>query len=132
MQLLVTAGDNPERLKSSAAFAHLCGVAPVPASSGRTTRHRLNRGDVERHANAALYRITLCRLDTTTPPAPTGPDVQPNRNPPKTSSAASSATSSARSTKPSEQTSTSALDLHRSIPWNSPSVHARPYAVVPA
>ena len=66
-QLLVTAGDNPERLKSSAAFAHLCGVAPVPASSGRTTRHRLNRGG-DRHANAALYRITLCRLrhdDTT-------------------------------------------------------------------
>ena len=67
VQLLVTAGDNPERLKSSAAFAHLCGVAPVPASSGRTTRHRLNRGG-DRHANAALYRITLCRLrhdDTT-------------------------------------------------------------------
>jgi transposase len=43
-QLLVTAGDNPARLRSEAAFAHLCGVAPIPASSGRTHRHRLNRG----------------------------------------------------------------------------------------
>jgi transposase len=60
-QLLVTAGDNPERLASSAAFAALCGVAPIPASSGKTTRHRLNRGG-DRAANCALYRITLCRL----------------------------------------------------------------------
>jgi transposase len=43
-QLLVTAGDNPQRLRSEAAFAHLCGAAPIPASSGRTDRHRLNRG----------------------------------------------------------------------------------------
>lgn len=42
--LLVTAGDNPERLRSESAFAHLCGVAPVPASSGKTVRYRLNRG----------------------------------------------------------------------------------------
>jgi transposase len=60
-QLLVTAGDNPDRLASSAAFAALCGVAPIPASSGKTTRHRLNRGG-DRAANCALYRITLCRL----------------------------------------------------------------------
>ena len=60
-QLLVTAGDNPERLRNEAAFAHLCGVAPIPASSGRTHRHRLNRGG-DRAANAALYRITICRL----------------------------------------------------------------------
>ncbi|GED88725.1 IS110 family transposase [Streptomyces sp. 6-11-2] len=60
-QLLVTAGDNPDRLRSEAAFAMLCGVAPLPASSGRTHRHRLNRGGV-RAANAALYRIVLCRL----------------------------------------------------------------------
>jgi transposase len=60
-QLLVTAGDNPERLRHEAAFAHLCGVAPIPASSGKTTRHRLNRGG-DRAANAALYRIVLCRL----------------------------------------------------------------------
>ena len=60
-QLLVTAGDNPQRLHSDAAFAALCGVAPVPASSGRTNRHRLNRGG-DRQANAALYRVVLSRL----------------------------------------------------------------------
>jgi len=60
-QLLVTAGDNPHRLRSEAAFAMLCGAAPLPASSGRTHRHRLNRGG-DRQANAALYRIVLCRL----------------------------------------------------------------------
>jgi hypothetical protein len=60
-QLLVTAGDNPERLRSEAAFAMLVGVAPLPASSGRTHRHRLNRGG-DRQANAALYRIVCCRL----------------------------------------------------------------------
>jgi transposase len=43
-QLLLTAGDNPERLQSEASFASLCGVSPVPASSGKTVRHRLNRG----------------------------------------------------------------------------------------
>jgi transposase len=43
-QLLLTAGDNPERLKSDASFAALCGVSPIPASSGKTIRHRLNRG----------------------------------------------------------------------------------------
>jgi transposase len=60
-QLLVTAGDNPQRLRSEAAFAALCGVSPIPASSGRTHRHRLNRGG-DRQANAALYRVVLCRL----------------------------------------------------------------------
>jgi transposase len=60
-QLLVTAGQNPHRLRSEAAFAMLCGAAPLPASSGRTHRHRLNRGG-DRQANAALYRIVLCRL----------------------------------------------------------------------
>jgi transposase len=61
-QLLVTAGDNPDRIGSEAAFAHLCGAAPIPASSGKTTgRHRLNRGG-DRAANAALYRIVMCRL----------------------------------------------------------------------
>lgn len=61
-QLLTTAGDNPERITTSAAFAMLCGVAPLPANSGKTTnRHRLNRGG-DRHANTALYRIAICRL----------------------------------------------------------------------
>jgi transposase len=61
--LLVTAGDNPERLRSEASWAHLCGVTPIPASSGKTTRHRLNRGG-DRHANAALYRIVLTRMSS--------------------------------------------------------------------
>jgi transposase len=60
-QLLITAGDNPDRLDSDAAFSHLCGASPIPASSGRTHRHRLNRGG-DRAANAALYRIVLCRM----------------------------------------------------------------------
>ena len=59
--LLVAAGDNPGRLKSEAAFAHLCGVAPLEASSGKVTRHRLNRGG-NRQANHALYQIVLSRL----------------------------------------------------------------------
>jgi hypothetical protein len=60
-QLLVTAGDNPDRLRSEAAFAMLCGAAPLPASSGKTNRHRLNRGG-DRHANCALWRVVMSRL----------------------------------------------------------------------
>lgn len=60
-QLLLTAGDNSERLRSEAAFAALCGVSPVPASSGRITRHRLNRGG-DRAANSALHIIAIGRL----------------------------------------------------------------------
>ena len=59
--LLVTAGDNPERLRSEAAWAHLCGVAPIEASSGKVTRHRLDRGG-DRSANQALWRIVMTRL----------------------------------------------------------------------
>ena len=59
--LLTTAGSNPERLKSEAAFAALCGVSPVPASSGKTNRYRLNRGG-DRKANAAIHRIVIVRL----------------------------------------------------------------------
>jgi transposase len=59
--LLITAGDNPERLRSEAAFAALCGTSPIPASSGKTNRHRLNRGG-DRRANAALHRIAVVRL----------------------------------------------------------------------
>ena len=59
--LLVAAGSNPDRLHSEAAFASLCGVNPIPASSGKTNRHRLNRGG-DRQANAALYRIVVVRL----------------------------------------------------------------------
>jgi transposase len=59
--LLVAAGDNPERLRSNACFSMLCGASPIQASSGKTQRHRLNRGG-DRQANAALYRIVIARL----------------------------------------------------------------------
>ena len=58
---LVAAGDNPDRLRNEASFAHLCGVAPIDASSGKHERHRLNRGG-DRQANSALYRIVISRL----------------------------------------------------------------------
>jgi transposase len=61
--LLVAAGDNPGRMRSEASWAHLCGVTPIPASSGKTTRYRLNRGG-DRQANAALYRIVLTRMSS--------------------------------------------------------------------
>lgn len=60
-RLLTTAGDNPDRLRTEGSLAHLCGVAPLPASSGRTDRHRLNRGG-DRAANSALYTVVLSRL----------------------------------------------------------------------
>jgi transposase len=59
--LLVAAGDNPDRLRSEAAFSMLCGSSPVEASSGKVVRHRLNRGG-DRQANAALYRVVIARL----------------------------------------------------------------------
>ena len=59
--LPIAAGGNPQRLRSEAAFASLCGVNPIPASSGKTNRHRLNRGG-DRQANSALYRIVVVRL----------------------------------------------------------------------
>jgi transposase len=59
--LLVAAGDNPGRLHSEAAFAHLCGSSPIDASSGLVTRKRLNRGG-DRTANEALWRIVLVRM----------------------------------------------------------------------
>jgi transposase len=65
-QLLTTAGDNADRLRSEAAFAQLCGTAPLPASSGRTTRYRLNRGG-DRQANYALHVIALVRLSSHPP-----------------------------------------------------------------
>lgn len=59
----MTAGDNPARLRNEAFFAALCGTNPVPASSGKTTRHRLNRGG-DRYANAALWRIPTVQLSS--------------------------------------------------------------------
>jgi transposase len=59
--LLIAAGDHPDRLRSEAAWAHLCGSAPIPASSGKITRQRLNRAG-DRQANHALWRIVLSRM----------------------------------------------------------------------
>ena len=64
--LLVAAGDHPERLRSEAAWAHLCAVAPIPASSGRVTRHRLNPGG-DRQASHALWRIVITRMSSHPP-----------------------------------------------------------------
>ena len=60
-QLLVTAGENAQRITSEAALARLCGIAPIPASSGTTTRHRLHRGG-DRAANSAVHMIIINRL----------------------------------------------------------------------
>ena len=60
-QLLITAGDNPDRMTSPAGFAALCGTTPIPVSSGKTNRHRLNRGG-DRQANSALHTIVVSRL----------------------------------------------------------------------
>ena len=59
--LLIAAGDHPERPRSEAAWAHLCAAAPIPASSGKTIRHRLNPGG-DRQANHALWRIVFTRM----------------------------------------------------------------------
>jgi transposase len=64
--LLAAAGDHPERLRSEAAWAHLCAVAPIPASSGKVTRHRLNPGG-DRQANHALWRIVITRMSSHPP-----------------------------------------------------------------
>jgi hypothetical protein len=60
-EMLLLVGDNPERIKSEAAFAKMCGACPIPAFSGKTNRHRLNRGG-NRQANAALYRVVIVRM----------------------------------------------------------------------
>ena len=72
-QLLITAGDNPDRLRSEAAFAALAGVCTIPASSGKTKRHRLNRAG-DRQANSALYHIVMVRLRYTRKPRTTWRD----------------------------------------------------------
>ncbi|MFJ4023168.1 transposase [Streptomyces hydrogenans] len=117
-QLLVTAGGNPDRLRTEASFAALCGVAPVPASSGRTNRHRLSRGG-DRGANSALYRIALVRMSSEPAPA----NTSPGRPPPDARRRRSSACSSGRSPGRSSATSP-----HRSPSRTSPTSdpHARP------
>jgi transposase len=64
--LLVAAGDHPGRLRSEAAWAHLCATAPIPASSGKTIRHRLNPGG-DRQANHALRQIVVTRMSSHPP-----------------------------------------------------------------
>ena len=66
-EMLLLVGDNPERIHSEAAFAKLCGACPIPASSGKTIRHRLNRGG-NRQANAAIYRVVIIRMHGHQPP----------------------------------------------------------------
>ena len=61
--MMVAAGENPDRLRSEANFAMMCGVCPIPASSGKIQRHRLNRGG-NRQANSALHMIIVCRMRT--------------------------------------------------------------------
>ena len=103
-KLLVAAGDNPDRLRSEAAFAHLCGVAPLEASSGKTRRHRLNRGG-DRQANNALYRVVITRMAVRTrPPRPTSPAVVSRASRPVRSCASSSATSPVKPSNTSART----------------------------
>jgi transposase len=64
--LLIAAGDHPERLRSEAAWAHLCAAAPIPASSGKVTRRRLSPGG-NREANHALWRIVITRMSAHPP-----------------------------------------------------------------
>src|ERR1035438_7432434 len=64
--LLIAAGDHPERLRSEAAWAHLCAAAPIPSSSGQTVRHRLNPAG-DRQANHALWRIAITRMSSHPP-----------------------------------------------------------------
>jgi transposase len=68
--LLIAAGDRPERLRSEAVWAHLCGTAPIPASSGKITRRRLNPAG-DRQANHALWRIVITRMSSDPRPAST-------------------------------------------------------------
>ena len=60
-ELVVAAGENPDRLRCEASFAMMCGACPIPASSGKTQRHRLNRGG-NRQANSALHLVVICRM----------------------------------------------------------------------
>jgi transposase len=64
--LLAAAGDHPERLRPEAAWAHLCATAPIPPSSGKVTRHRLNPGG-DRQASHALWRIVITRMSSHLP-----------------------------------------------------------------
>ena len=102
--LLVAIGDNPDRLRSEAAFARLCGVAPIPASSGKTNRHRLHRGG-DRSGTEPCTSPSSSDCAITRAPATTPPDAPPKDSPCPRSSAARSATSPARCSPRSVTTS---------------------------
>jgi transposase len=85
--LLATAGDNPMRLRSETAFADLCAASPIPASSGKTHRHRLNPAG-DRAANRALHMIAFVRMRWCPQPEPTSSDEPKKDYPKRTSSAA--------------------------------------------
>jgi transposase len=123
-QLLITAGDNPQRVRSEAAWSMLCGVSPVPASSGRTDRHRLNRGG-DRQANRALYVIAINRMRVDPATRGYADGAAPRACPPATSSAASSATSPAGST-PSFSTACVSDQRHRRLSLGSDPVTISP------
>jgi transposase len=103
-KLLVIASDNAERLRSDAAFAALCGLSPIEASSGKIRRHRLNKGG-DRQGNNALWTIANNRLIHHPETAPTPLVAAPRASHAERSSAASSATSPAASTASSSPTS---------------------------
>ena len=75
-EMLLLVGDNPDRIRSEAAFAKLCGACPIPASSGKTTRHRLNRGG-NRQANAARTAGSSFACAATSRPSTTSGDARP-------------------------------------------------------
>ena len=124
-KLLVAAGDNPERLRSEAAFAHLCGVAPLEASSGKTRRHRLNRGG-DRQANNALYHVVITRMASHPATRSTSPGAAPKASRPARSSASSSATSPAKPSNTSARTSSSShTEADQPSPGRETGLHNR-------
>ena len=112
--------SHPGRIRSEAAFAALAGVAPIPASSGNTVRHRLNRSG-DRQLNRALHTVALSRLQHHARLGPTPPDAPPKARAAATSNAASNEPSPARSTDTCKLTpkqpsrSKWSLDSYRSI-----------------
>ena len=94
---LIVSWSHHGRVRSEAAFARLAGVAPIPASSGQTTRHRHSRGG-DRQLNRALHTVVLHAANTTQPPRPTSRNESRKAKPAATRHGSSSATSPAIST----------------------------------
>lgn len=123
--LLIAAGDNPDRIRSDAAFAAMCGASPIEASSGQTVRHRLNHGG-NRQANHALWRIAMVRLATNPDTTTYAQRRRADGKRPARSSAASSATSPARSSGCSPRTATSPTPATCAQPARAPGSLSRP------